>query len=67
MALHAVGAEHVISYQEPRMGMRQEGVVSGTVRFKGTKSENTYSDLVPLKRTVPDTTPSCRMPMRGSW
>jgi hypothetical protein len=43
MALHAVGAEHVISYQEPRMGMRQEGVVSGTVRFKGTKSENTYS------------------------
>ena len=43
MALHAVGAEHVIRYQEPRIGMRQEGVVSGTVRFKGTKSGNTYS------------------------
>ena len=43
MALHAVGAERVIRYQEPRIGMRQEGVVSGTVRFKGTKSGNTYS------------------------
>ena len=43
MALHAVGAERVIRYQEPRIGMRQEGVVSGTVRFKGTQSENTYS------------------------
>jgi flagellar biosynthesis GTPase FlhF len=43
MALHAVGAEHVIRYQEPRIGMRQEGVVSGTVRFEGTRTGNTYS------------------------
>src|ERR1700704_2237786 len=43
MAMDVVGGDQVFRYQEPRIGMRQEGVVSGTVRFKGTKSGNTYS------------------------
>ena len=43
MALYAVGDGRVFRYQEPRIGMRQEGVVSGAVRFEGTKTGNTYS------------------------
>src|SRR5258708_6075180 len=43
MAMDVVGGEQVFRYQEPRIGMRQEGVVSGTVRFKGVKSGDTYS------------------------
>jgi hypothetical protein len=43
MALYAVGDGRVFRYQEPRIGMQQEGVVSGTVRFEGTRTGNTYS------------------------
>jgi len=42
MAMEVVGGHQVFRYQEPRVGLRQEGVVPGTVRFKGTKSGNTY-------------------------
>ena len=42
MAMEVVGSHQVFRYQEPRIGLRQEGVVPGTVRFKGTKSGNTY-------------------------
>lgn len=43
MALYAVGDGRVFRYQEPRIGMQQEGVVAGTVRFQGTKTGNSYS------------------------
>src|SRR4029079_7824237 len=43
MALYVAGDEHEMRYQEPRIGMRQEGVMPGTVRFKGTLSGNTYA------------------------
>ena len=42
MSMEVVGADQVFRYQEPRVGMRQEGVVPGTVRFKGTRTGNTY-------------------------
>ena len=43
MSMEVVGAEHVFRYQEPRIGMRQAGVVSGTLRFKGTRSGDAYT------------------------
>jgi len=39
IALYSVANGRVFRYHEPRIGMRQEGVVSGTVRFEGTQSE----------------------------
>ena len=42
MSMEVVGADQVFRYQEPRIGMRQEGVMSGTVRFKGARAGNTY-------------------------
>src|SRR5690349_459323 len=43
MALYVSGDEHEMRYQEPRIGMRQEGVVSGTVRFKGVLNGSTFT------------------------
>ena len=43
MALYANGAERIIRYQEPRIGMQQEGVAPGTVRFEGTQSGTAYT------------------------
>jgi hypothetical protein len=43
MSMEVVGGEHVFRYQEPRIGMRQAGVVSGTLRFKGTRSGDAYT------------------------
>jgi tetratricopeptide (TPR) repeat protein len=43
MALYVAGDEHEMRYQEPRIGMRQEGVVPGTVRFKATLAGNAFA------------------------
>lgn len=42
MAMYVAGDEREMRYHEPRIGMRQEGVVPGSVRFKGTLSGNAY-------------------------
>jgi hypothetical protein len=43
VGLFADGASRVFRYHEPRIGMQEEGVVSGTLLFSGTKSGTTYS------------------------
>jgi hypothetical protein len=43
VGLFADGASRVFRYEQPRIGMQQEGVVSGTLLFSGTKSGTTYS------------------------
>jgi len=43
MALYIDGPTLTFRYHEPRIGLQEEGVVSGTLHFSGTKSGNTYS------------------------
>jgi hypothetical protein len=43
LGLYKNGAERIFRYEEPRAAVQQEGVVSGTVWFRGTLSGNTYT------------------------
>ena len=43
LGLYKNGAERIFRYEEPRAAVQQEGVVSGTVWFKGTLTGNTYT------------------------
>ena len=41
LGLYKNGAERIFRYEEPRAAVQQEGVVSGTLWFKGTLTGNT--------------------------
>jgi hypothetical protein len=43
LGLYKNGTERFFRYEEPRVAVQQEGVVPGTVLFKGTLTGNTYT------------------------
>lgn len=45
LGLYKDGAERVLRYEEPRAAVQEEGVISGTVWFKGSLTGNTYSGI----------------------